>query len=69
MTTPTTTEPALLPCPFCGAAAKFHNDGGHGLGNIVTSIQCTGIYCLVAPHTAYLDRWEAIKTWNRRIAP
>ncbi len=56
----------LLPCPWCGGQPDFINDGGHGLGNILTEIACQNVDCPVSISTGYFDRWEAIKKWNTR---
>ena len=57
---------ALLPCPFCGSAAKIS-------GLNVTAVGCTNdqcvIYSIAIPFNNYGHRADAIAAWNRRAAP
>lgn len=54
----------LLPCPFCGSAAKF-NGGTHGKYGQIT---CTSDDCF-GPMTTAAYKADSIDQWNRRAQP
>jgi hypothetical protein len=60
---PTPPEPSgeLLPCPFCGSAAKL--TVGQGFSEYV---QCTGIDCYAKAPGKYPTAELSIAAWNRR---
>jgi sarcosine oxidase delta subunit len=59
---------ALLPCPFCGAAAEIERHIG-GDGDIRVHVGCSASLdaCGVSPRIDYTEEWEAVKHWNRRV--
>jgi Lar family restriction alleviation protein len=59
------TDESLLPCPFCGHPAGFHdaNDrGDHHPWRVV----CINTSCGVATPKHYQSRETAAAAWNRR---
>ena len=66
-----TKEVALLPCPFCGAAAEVStghpNNASPPAYGPVYSVGCSAADCAVDPRTNYRENLEqAITEWNRR---
>lgn len=67
------TMPDLLPCPFCGIAAKnpfiecFDEETGIG-GEFVYSPGCLNKNCILGSgyHCAFDEEHEAIAAWNTR---
>lgn len=60
---------SLKPCPFCGGEAMLDNSGSgnvDGRGNSLARVWCPDPDCKTHG-TAYLEEWEAIKVWNRRV--
>jgi hypothetical protein len=69
----TATHPALtallLPCPFCGGAARLEPDPWQDAS---ARIACAGADCAVRPRTEYLllrFADELVAGWNGRAAP
>lgn len=58
-------EQKLLPCPFCGSAAKIQP--WHGGGPRKRLISCTGEFCAASPSVAGSTRMNAAKIWNTRV--
>lgn len=59
------TDTELLPCPFCGGAAKlFHDTSSDDERNWVFVVECADWTCTDARKT----KAEAIAAWNRRTA-
>jgi hypothetical protein len=54
-------EPALKPCPFCGAVPWPRSDDG---GTLIYCANISG--CKVATRVHLPDKDEAIAAWNRR---
>jgi len=55
----------LLPCPFCGGAARLVNRYGGSM------VECQNDQCIVgdpAPFNDFSHRIDAITTWNTRAA-
>ena len=61
-------EPGLLPCPFCGEAPRFIDDGSYG----VCSVFCPNEFNGCPAPSSYGPAVEAarvIAEWNRRASP
>ena len=64
---------ALLPCPFCGAVARFGVDAE----NMEVWVECTNAFCDATSATISWDGHtdfdregafrEAARRWNRRV--
>jgi len=58
----------LLPCPFCGGAARLEPDPWQDAS---ARVACAGTQCAVQPRTEYLllrFADELVAAWNRRPA-
>jgi hypothetical protein len=65
-TSPTTDQPELLPCPFCGGGAKrftIEEEGDNFGGDVIA---CTGI-CGASSHVEFGRKENLVSLWNTRL--
>jgi Lar family restriction alleviation protein len=60
------TSEKLLPCPFCGGAAKLIEWDSHDGRDSYNGVMCDNRECMVEPHFDSASGGDAVERWNRR---